>query len=119
MPRNKAREAQLVYYDNGIPCASNHHPIIRLTKTGGCFHCWKEGKEKRAAEASAKTAYQINYYLVFRKRDRSVEIIGPFKRRITAINNYKRRYLAEYGVPCPDDKFGPVETELEEKDDVS
>lgn len=122
LTRALAKEANLRYYNNGVPCAAKHEPIIRITATGVCFHCWHERQLEANKKAQAKATSPVRYWLQFKKKDGTFEVIGPpegFTRRLTAVIQYKKRYLREYGVPCPDHYFGPMdETELEDSIDL-
>jgi hypothetical protein len=106
MKREAAKLAGLVFFDNGVPCEVNHQPIIRHVSTGACYHCRRLRLELKKLEADMLMPTSHKFYLVFRYKSGEAEIIGPFARRTTAINQYRKRYLQEYGVPCPADKFG-------------
>jgi hypothetical protein len=120
MTREVARENDLKFYDNGIACQHGHTPIIRMTSTGGCYHCHEEKRSRRDEELESKAAYSPLYYLRFKKKDGTYDVIGPFRRRVTAVSQYKKRYANEYGEPCPSYFFGAAEdgSELEDSDDL-
>jgi hypothetical protein len=102
MTRKFAKAANIIYYNNGVPCARNHTPIIRLTRTGGCYHCWVERKQVVETKAEQKTKHPVSYYLQFKRADGTfADPIGPFTKRRTAIRKYKKMYLEEYGCECP------------------
>jgi hypothetical protein len=65
---------------------------------------------------AAKTAaIRRAFCLHFKKADGTVEVVGPFVRRPTAVQRYRAMYLDEYGVQCPDHYFGPADgTELQD-----
>lgn len=106
--REFARREGLQYYNNGVPCDKGHTPIIRMVSTGTCYHCAKERAALAKAIADEKAKYPSKYYVRFKKKDGTFEIIGPFARRKSAVAQYRRRHLQEYGVPLPANYFGPA-----------
>lgn len=112
--RDVAKRQGLFYYDNGIACAAGHTPIIRMTSTGGCYHCWQERRAVQQAEAAERSQYPTKYYYRLKRKDGTFDVVGPFSRRITAINQYRKRYEAEWGEPLPAYVFG---SDLEDSDE--
>lgn len=102
--RKVAQQCGVKYYDNGIPCEHNHQPIIRLTSTGVCYHCTLLRQQEREKKKAEKDKYKPKYYPILRKRDGSIEILGPFSRKIVAARHLRRRYEHEWGEPYPHQK---------------
>lgn len=56
-------------------------------------------------------------YIRFKRRDGTIDVIGPFTLQTAAVTAYKRMYEKEYGVPCPRWFFHPVGENARELED--
>jgi hypothetical protein len=91
-PRLEARTADAMFFDSGNPCKRGHN-ALRYTSSGRCIECYK------TPGPVDSRVRKIHYSPILRKKDGTVEMLGPFINKKAAVEHYITRHIEVYGVP--------------------